>query len=208
MQVKNDKSTTPTVRMSTSAGTINLKMRGDVAPKSVANFMKYANAQRYDNIFFTRDVQGFIIQGGSLQIGGDGTHASDVVETTTFPKVQNEFNVSNTRGTVALAKQGGDPNSGTNQFFFNLANNASNLDNQNGGFTVFAQVKDNASLSVMDAIAGKTPVDLSSQMGPFAATDISTVPVNNAAQAQAGLNPNRDLITIRRVAQLSKVAAL
>jgi hypothetical protein len=60
----------------------------------------------------------------------------------------------------------------------------------------------------MDAIAGKTPVDLSSQMGPFAATDISTVPVNNAAQAQAGLNPNRDLITIRRVAQLSKVAAL
>jgi len=207
-QVKNDKSTTPTVRMSTSAGTINLKMRADVAPKSVANFMKYANSGRYDNIFFTRDVQGFIIQGGSLQISGSGTSPSNVVETALFPKVVNEFNISNTRGTVALAKQGGDPNSATNQFFFNLADNASNLDAQNGGFTVFAQVKDNASLAVMDAIAGRTPVDLSSQMGPFSSTDVATVPVNNATQAMAGLNPARDLVTIRRVAQLSKVAAL
>jgi cyclophilin family peptidyl-prolyl cis-trans isomerase len=207
-QVKNDKSTTPTVRMSTSAGTINLKMRADVAPKSVKNFMAYANSGRYDNVFFTRSVSNFIIQGGSLQISGDGQQAADIVETATFAAVQNEFNISNKRGTIALAKQGGDPNSGTNQFFFNLGDNASNLDTQNGGFTVFAQVKDSASLGVMDSIAGKTPVDLSSQMGPFSSTDISTVPVNNATLAQAGLNPNRDLITIRRVAQISKVAAL
>ena len=32
------------------------------------------------------------------------------------------------------------PNSATDQWFFNLANNASNLDLQNSGFTVFGQV--------------------------------------------------------------------
>jgi uncharacterized protein (TIGR03437 family) len=52
-----------------------------------------------------------------------------------------------------MAKLGSSPNSATNQWFFNLANNASNLDNQNGGFTVFGRVADAASLAVMDKIA-------------------------------------------------------
>ena len=48
--------------------------------------------------------------------------------------------------TVRLAVTGGTYitdvtyNSATNQWFFNLANNAANLDNQNGGFTVFGKV--------------------------------------------------------------------
>jgi peptidyl-prolyl cis-trans isomerase A (cyclophilin A) len=48
--------------------------------------------------------------------------------------------MSNLRGTIAMAKLGGDPDSATSEFFFNLADNSENLDNQNGGFTVFAQV--------------------------------------------------------------------
>ena len=39
-----------------------------------------------------------------------------------------------------MAKLGSSVNSATDQWFFNLANNASNLDLQNGGFTVFGQV--------------------------------------------------------------------
>ena len=39
-----------------------------------------------------------------------------------------------------MAKVGSDPNSATSEFFFNVANNSANLDNQNGGFTVFANV--------------------------------------------------------------------
>jgi cyclophilin family peptidyl-prolyl cis-trans isomerase len=56
--------------------------------------------------------------------------------------IVNEFSPdrSNVAGTVAMAKLGDDPDSATSQFFFNLADNSENLDNQNGGFTVFARV--------------------------------------------------------------------
>lgn len=66
--------------------------------------------------------------------------------------VENEFKVSNTRGTVAMAKLSGDPDSATSQWFINLADNSSNLDNQNGGFTVFAKVIGDG-MAVADAIA-------------------------------------------------------
>jgi hypothetical protein len=55
--------------------------------------------------------------------------------------VSNEFQpfqVSNLRGTVAMAKSPGDPNSATSQWFVNLADNT-NLNVDNGGFTVFAR---------------------------------------------------------------------
>lgn len=63
---------------------------------------------------------------------------------TVFPRV----NIANT---IAMAKLGGDPNSATNQFFINLANNDSNLDLQNGGFTVFARIFDVAQAQTTDS---------------------------------------------------------
>jgi hypothetical protein len=50
-----------------------------------------------------------------------------------------------------MAKVGGDPNSATSEWFINLANNSANLDNQNGGFTVFGRVAQG--MSVADSIA-------------------------------------------------------
>ena len=50
-----------------------------------------------------------------------------------------------------MAKLGNDPNSATSQWFINLANNSGNLDNQNGGFTVFARVIGDG-MDVADAI--------------------------------------------------------
>ena len=66
----------------------------------------------------------------------------------------NEFSLarSNRRGTIAMAKLGGDPDSATSQWYINLADNGANLDFQNGGFTVFGEVSA-ASMAVVDAIA-------------------------------------------------------
>ena len=64
-----------------------------------------------------------------------------------------------------MAKLGGDPNSATNQFFFNLADNSSNLDGQNDGFTVFGQVVGDG-MTVVNAIAALDRYDFGS---PFSA---------------------------------------
>ena len=52
-----------------------------------------------------------------------------------------------------MAKIGNDPDSATNQWFFNLADNSSNLDNQNGGFTVFGETKTETDLLFVDILA-------------------------------------------------------
>ncbi|MCB1209872.1 MAG: immunoglobulin domain-containing protein, partial [Verrucomicrobiales bacterium] len=54
--------------------------------------------------------------------------------------------------TVASAKVGNDPNSATHDFFFNQEDaNATNLDNQNAGFTVFGRVA-GSGMSIVDNI--------------------------------------------------------
>ena len=57
----------------------------------------------------------------------------------------------NERGTLALAKLEDAPDSGTTGWFINLADNRANLDNQNGGFTVFGRVLEE-DMAVVDAI--------------------------------------------------------
>jgi cyclophilin family peptidyl-prolyl cis-trans isomerase len=201
-QVKNDFSATPISRWSTSEGVMNVRLLRDTTPRTFSNFRRYMDAGNFDNIFFTRSVPGFIIQGGSLQISPQ----NQVVEGPVRDPILNEFARSNTRGTIAMAKQGGDPNSATNQFFFNLGDNSGNLDAQNGGFTVFGDVVGSSGLAVMDAIAARPTEDLSDQIGPFAATDVSTVPIRGASADP--LNPSRDLVTIRRISQLMRVVRL
>jgi cyclophilin family peptidyl-prolyl cis-trans isomerase len=207
-QVKNDKTKTPSARISTTDGIITVKLREDVAPKTVANFLDYANSGRYDNVFWTRSENNpspFVIQGGSLQITGTGQAASDVKVTTTDAPVADEAPgaISNTIGTLAFAK--GGPNTATNQFFINLADN-SFLDatSNSGGFTVFAEIT--KGLSVAQATNQHPTTDLSSQIGIDPTTGVTNVPVVSKAQADAGLNPLRDLIVVRRIAVLDKIA--
>src|SRR5690349_20033572 len=69
-----------------------------------------------------------------------------------------------TRGTISLARpddpaKPADQDRGTNQFFFNLVNNESNLGSQNGGFTEFGEVTSAAGLAVMDAMSAFPTID-------------------------------------------------
>ncbi len=134
------------VSMQTSLGLIDIQLFDQTAPNTVANFLNYVNSGAYDNTFIHRSIPGFVIQGGGYSWGSTSyTHIM------TNPPVVNEFGASNLRGTIAMAKVAGNPNSATSEWFFNLANN-SGLDSDNGGFTVFGQVIGNG-MQVVDAIA-------------------------------------------------------
>ncbi len=158
----------PVIRFHTNLGDIDVTMIPASAPKTVANFLNYMNKNAYNNSIFHRSVPGFIIQGGGFQLQNGSR-----VDTPADPAVVNEYSVSNTRGTLAMAKLGNDPNSATNQWFFNLADNRSNLDGQNGGFTVFGRVANAASLAVMDKIAA-VPVRANVLPSPY-----DTIPLIN-----------------------------
>ena len=145
----------PTVRMVyPGVGTIDILLLEKQAPKSVANFVNYVNAGTFNNTIIHRSEPGFVIQGGGFTPTG-----ADITPPGTTP-VQNEFSPqrSNIRGTVAYAKLGSDPNSATSEFFYNLADNSSNLDNQNGGFTVFGRVV-GSGMTVADGIASMQRVN-------------------------------------------------
>jgi len=130
-------------------GEIEAQLLPGNAPATVANFLSYMNKNAYNGTIFHRSVRGFIIQSGGFRWTG-----SAIADIPQDPPVRNEYGLSNTRGTIAMAKLGDNPNSATNQFFFNLSDsNAGNLNNQNGGFTVFARVTSAAGLAVMDRLA-------------------------------------------------------
>ncbi|MDR3621666.1 MAG: peptidylprolyl isomerase [Paludisphaera borealis] len=147
----NDPSATPNFAIfDTTLGTIPVLLTPGTTPKTVANFQNYVNKGAYTNSVVHRSVPGFIWQAGGFQLSSK----PDIAATPTDAPVQNEYGASNVRGTIAMAKLGSDPNSATSQFFFNESDaNASNLNNQNGGFTVFGHVVGASGLAVMDAIA-------------------------------------------------------
>jgi VCBS repeat-containing protein len=135
---------TITVTFQTSLGNFDVELYDQSAPLTVQNFLNYVRDNDFDGSIFHRSVPGFIVQGGGFK--------TDFSQVPADPAVQNEPGISNTRGTIAMAKLGGNPNSATNQWFFNLADNSSNLNNQNGGFTVFGKVLGNG-MQIVDAIA-------------------------------------------------------
>ncbi len=139
--------TQPVVRLETSEGNIDLNMLIDGAPITALNFLQYVEDGFYSDTIFHRVMPGFVIQGGGYL---SGMEEADGVR----DPIVNEFGEdrSNIRGTVAMAKLSGDPDSATSQFFFNLVDNSANLDTQNGGFTVFATVTDET-MAVVDDIA-------------------------------------------------------
>lgn len=144
------------VCVDTNVGEFCMELLPEAAPATVENFLNYINSGRYDDTIVHRSVPNFVIQAGgytSSPLGAaiqkDGT-------------VQNEFSLSNIRGTVAMARLGGQVNSATSEWFVNLVNNTQ-LDNVDGGFTVFARVI--SGMSVVDAIGNLPRTNQQNSLG-------------------------------------------
>lgn len=137
----------PRVALDTSAGKIVIELDAAKAPKTVANFLKYAKSGFYNGTIFHRVIAGFMVQGGGF--------TADMKEKETGASVPNEAanGLPNDRGTIAMARTS-DPHSATSQFFINLKANdfLNKAKAQDGwGYTVFGKVVEG--MDVVDKIA-------------------------------------------------------
>src|SRR5262249_45176018 len=138
---------------------------------------------------FQRLATGFALQGGGTKADGSTNNA-----TTTLASEAGAF--SNVTGTIAMALSNG-PDSGTNQWFINLANNDGSgstpaLDDASDGgpFTVFGSVIDSG-MTVVNQIAGEQIIDASSENSNW-----GTLPViNYTGAATTSSVPQANLIT-------------
>ncbi len=138
----------PVVLMDTSMGKIKIELYPDKAPITVKNFLGYVDDKFYDGTIFHRVIPGFMIQGGGMMSG--------MKEKDTKAPIKNESfnNLSNTRGTIAMARTP-RPDSATAQFFINHKDNKplDKAQSQDGfGYCVFGKVVEG--MDVVDKIAG------------------------------------------------------
>lgn len=138
--------------LSTSQGTIVVELYRDQTPITVNNFVSLANSGFYANLVWHRIVKGFVIQTGDPTTrngGGDRNTWGSTGSPQTIP-LEIVSSLHNNAGYLGMAR-GQDRNSGSSQFYINLADNPS-LD---GNYTVFGKV-----LSGMDvALAiGNLPI--------------------------------------------------
>lgn len=152
----------PVACFNTNMGNFCIELFEAHTPITTANFLSYIDSGAYTNGIFHRSMPGFVVQGGGFKMV-ESTSGNSVVAVSTFAPINNEFKISNTRGTVAMAKLPGNPNSATSQWFVNMADNSANLDNQNGGFTVFGRVIFNG-MATFDAIEQLSVFNLSSNL--------------------------------------------
>jgi peptidyl-prolyl cis-trans isomerase A (cyclophilin A)/peptidyl-prolyl cis-trans isomerase B (cyclophilin B) len=156
------------VLIKTNLGDMTVELYPDKAPKTVENFLAYVNAKFYDGTIFHRVIDNFMIQGGGF--------TPELRQKATRPAIANEAKngLSNTRGTLAMARTG-DPNSATAQFFINVVDNprldfTSEANGSTWGYCVFGKV-----ISGLDVVDKIKAVPTGAQ-GPFK-SDVPTTPV-------------------------------
>ena len=145
---------TTIVRAMGNMGEFDIQLFDPWTPATAANFLGYVERGDYSNSFIHRSVPGFILQGG-----GFAWRSNQITEVPKRASVTNEAYFSNVRGTVAMAKMGGDPHY------------------QNGGFTVFGVVLGNG-MAVADIIAAVPFYDASPFFGAYGPS-FSNLPLLN-----------------------------
>lgn len=110
--------------LDTSLGSIEVELFEADTPKTVSNFADLVRSQFYSNLVFHRIVRGFVIQTGdptTRDARGERSRWGIVGSTKTVP-LEIASSLRNEIGTLGMARSQ-DPNSGSSQFYINLANN-------------------------------------------------------------------------------------
>lgn len=130
--------------------TIDLELMPELAPISVANFLKLTDEKFFDGLCFHRCIKSFMIQGGGFTANGTGLKEKNGAKT-----IKGEFKsngVNNTLhhelGVISMARTN-VPDSASSQFFLCAADCAF-LDGQ---YAAFGKTCDEASNDVIKAIS-------------------------------------------------------
>lgn len=107
-------------------GTVKAELYGDIAPKSVANFVALVKEGFYDGNRFHRIIDGFMIQGGA-DLYGKVKNIEGEFEANGFKN-----DLKHTEGVLSMARAN-DMNSATSQFFI-MVGDAEWLDGQYAAF--------------------------------------------------------------------------
>lgn len=131
-------------------GTIKLELDGDVAPITVANFVKLVESKFYDGLTFHRVMDGFMAQGGDPEGTGMGGSSETIKGEFSSNGVEN--NINHVRGVISMARTN-NPDSASSQFFI-MHQDAPHLD---GDYAAFGHVIEG--IEVIDKICENTPVE-------------------------------------------------
>ena len=132
-------------------GTITVDLDGNIAPKTVENFVTLAESGFYDGLTFHRIKEGFVMQGGDPKANGTGGSGTKIVGEFNKNGVANPL--SHTRGAISMARAK-DFNSASSQFFI-VHKDSTQLDGQ---YAVFGYVTEG--MDVVDKIcADAKPTD-------------------------------------------------
>lgn len=131
-------------------GVIKVDLYNDLAPITVANFVKLAKEGFYDGLTFHRIISGFMIQGGDPE--GTGMGGSDETIKGEFSSNGVANPLKHTRGVISMARSM-DPNSASSQFFI-MHEDAPHLDGEYAGFGKVTE-----GIEIVDKICEDTKVE-------------------------------------------------
>jgi cyclophilin family peptidyl-prolyl cis-trans isomerase len=140
------------------AGSMIVDLAADKEPVTVTNFLHYVNAGLYNGLIIHRVTTSVplnplgILQGGGYTPVTDPNKLDLAHHVTTFAPIALEIDSSlhNAPGTLAMARTS-QPNSATSEFYFNVQNNSSALDNS---YAVFGSLATPGDISYLTAIQG------------------------------------------------------
>ncbi len=114
-------------------GEVTIELYEDIAPETVANFVKLAESGFYDGLTFHRIIDGFMVQGGDPS--GNGTGGSGETIKGEFSSNGFENDLKHEDGVISMARAK-NPDSASSQFFI-MVNSAPHLD---GNYAAFGKV--------------------------------------------------------------------